>query len=233
MSYGVQWQMQGTSTKPPFWQVLVAARVLVGRYCKGSPGDVEPPVLDERTGDRYDSTVDNAEAPSIFVAGSSWGKLDETWWNRNQLIWSTRFSDKPCFSDFFPILTVYCTLFYIEDTDLIRFVAAGGVNTGATARSLFACNQRIFDFVELRFLCVTHGFRNQYHILCISDVLKGQLRWVWTHQLRPYFEIFRHFLCFWSRSWREMCGRASQNPVKCPCTFATCWWVSIVMGVLQ
>ena len=78
MSYGVQWQMQGTSTKPPFWQVLVAARVLVGRYCKGSPGDVEPPVLDERTGDRYDSTVDNAEAPSIFVAGSSWGKLDET-----------------------------------------------------------------------------------------------------------------------------------------------------------
>lgn len=52
---------------PDGTKVLVAARVLVGRYCKGSPGDVEPPVFDARTGDRYDSTVDNAEAPSIFA----------------------------------------------------------------------------------------------------------------------------------------------------------------------
>jgi len=64
-------EMQVTSTNLSYChlQVLVAARVLVGRYCKGSPGDVEPPVFDARTGDRYDSTVDNAEAPSIFVSG--------------------------------------------------------------------------------------------------------------------------------------------------------------------
>lgn len=52
---------------PDGTKVMVAARVLVGRYCKGAPGDVEPPVFDARTGDRYDSTVDNAEAPSIFA----------------------------------------------------------------------------------------------------------------------------------------------------------------------
>eukprot|EP00434_Breviolum_minutum_P040102 symbB.v1.2.035630.t1/scaffold4752.1/size35433/1 len=48
-------------------QVLVAARVLVGRYCKGSASDVEPPVFNEKSGDRYDTTVDNAETPSIFA----------------------------------------------------------------------------------------------------------------------------------------------------------------------
>jgi len=37
------------------------ARVLVGRYCKGSASDVEPPVFNEKSGDRYDTTVDNAE----------------------------------------------------------------------------------------------------------------------------------------------------------------------------
>ncbi|CAJ1328035.1 unnamed protein product [Effrenium voratum] len=47
-------------------KVLFASRVLVGRYCKGSREDVEPPVLNEH-GDRYDSTVDNAEAPTIFA----------------------------------------------------------------------------------------------------------------------------------------------------------------------
>ena len=47
-------------------KVLVVARVLVGRYCKGSPTDVEPPLLNSQ-GDRFDTTVDNAEAPSIFA----------------------------------------------------------------------------------------------------------------------------------------------------------------------
>eukprot|EP00438_Fugacium_kawagutii_P022696 Skav203965 [mRNA] locus=scaffold94:234150:247041:- [translate_table: standard] len=47
-------------------QVLVLARVLVGRYCKGSASDVEPPIFNAN-GDRYDTTVDNVEAPSIFV----------------------------------------------------------------------------------------------------------------------------------------------------------------------
>ena len=37
------------------------ARVLVGRYCKGSASDVEPPVFNEKSGDRYDTTVDHAE----------------------------------------------------------------------------------------------------------------------------------------------------------------------------
>uniref|UniRef100_A0A7S0ZXP1 Poly [ADP-ribose] polymerase n=1 Tax=Noctiluca scintillans TaxID=2966 RepID=A0A7S0ZXP1_NOCSC len=48
-------------------KVILLARVLVGRYCKGTSTDVEPPLLDESTGERYDSTVDNEEKPSIFA----------------------------------------------------------------------------------------------------------------------------------------------------------------------
>jgi len=48
-------------------KVVLLSRVLVGRYCKGGPTDVEPPVLLAATGERYDSTVDNEENPSIFA----------------------------------------------------------------------------------------------------------------------------------------------------------------------
>eukprot|EP00747_Dinoflagellata_sp_TGD_P206537 gnl/TRDRNA2_/TRDRNA2_80236_c0_seq2.p1 gnl/TRDRNA2_/TRDRNA2_80236_c0~~gnl/TRDRNA2_/TRDRNA2_80236_c0_seq2.p1 ORF type:complete len:586 (+),score=94.01 gnl/TRDRNA2_/TRDRNA2_80236_c0_seq2:157-1758(+) len=48
-------------------KVMLLSRVLVGRYCKGDPSDVEPPVLDLATGEQYDSTVDNVEQPSIFA----------------------------------------------------------------------------------------------------------------------------------------------------------------------
>eukprot|EP00931_Biecheleriopsis_adriatica_P034307 TRINITY_DN19822_c0_g1_i1.p1 TRINITY_DN19822_c0_g1~~TRINITY_DN19822_c0_g1_i1.p1 ORF type:complete len:579 (-),score=108.18 TRINITY_DN19822_c0_g1_i1:24-1760(-) len=48
-------------------KALIVSRVLVGSYCKGCPSDVEPPVVDAETGDRYDSTVDNMDAPSIFA----------------------------------------------------------------------------------------------------------------------------------------------------------------------
>jgi len=48
-------------------KVVFLARVLVGSYCKGSPTDVEPPIMDLDTGERYDSTVDNDERPSIFA----------------------------------------------------------------------------------------------------------------------------------------------------------------------
>jgi poly [ADP-ribose] polymerase 10/14/15 len=48
-------------------KVALLSRVLVGKYCKGSPTDVEPPMLDAATGERYDSTVDNADNPSIFA----------------------------------------------------------------------------------------------------------------------------------------------------------------------
>ncbi|CAE7722715.1 Parp10 [Symbiodinium sp. CCMP2456] len=47
-------------------KVLILSRVLVGRYCKGSPSDVEPPVCND-DGDRYDTTVDSMESPSIFA----------------------------------------------------------------------------------------------------------------------------------------------------------------------
>lgn len=47
-------------------KALILSRVLVGRYCKGSPSDVEPPVCND-DGDRYDTTVDSMESPSIFA----------------------------------------------------------------------------------------------------------------------------------------------------------------------
>ncbi|CAE7566228.1 Parp14 [Symbiodinium natans] len=47
-------------------KALILSRVLVGHYCKGSPGDVEPPVRND-DGDRYDTTVDSGESPSIFA----------------------------------------------------------------------------------------------------------------------------------------------------------------------
>lgn len=48
-------------------KAVLLARVLVGRYCRGNPSDVEPPVRDEETDERYDSTVDNEECPGIFA----------------------------------------------------------------------------------------------------------------------------------------------------------------------
>jgi len=59
---------------PP--RALILARVLVGRYTKGSAGMVEPPMIGEedtcRTkslgsgGRRYDSTVDDCQNPRVF-----------------------------------------------------------------------------------------------------------------------------------------------------------------------
>lgn len=48
-------------------KVVLLSSVLVGKYCKGSPSDVEPPIMDADTGERYDSTVDNEDNPSIFA----------------------------------------------------------------------------------------------------------------------------------------------------------------------
>jgi len=48
-------------------KVVLLSRVLVGKYCKGAPSDVEPPVRDAETGERYDSTVDSEERPGIFA----------------------------------------------------------------------------------------------------------------------------------------------------------------------
>eukprot|EP00930_Biecheleria_cincta_P030316 TRINITY_DN20994_c0_g1_i1.p1 TRINITY_DN20994_c0_g1~~TRINITY_DN20994_c0_g1_i1.p1 ORF type:complete len:614 (-),score=128.49 TRINITY_DN20994_c0_g1_i1:61-1872(-) len=48
-------------------KVLLVSKVFVGSHCKGSPSDVEPPLRDRETGDRFDSTVDNEENPSIFA----------------------------------------------------------------------------------------------------------------------------------------------------------------------
>lgn len=48
-------------------KVLLVSKVFVGSCCKGSPSDVEPPLRDKETGDRFDSTVDNEENPSIFA----------------------------------------------------------------------------------------------------------------------------------------------------------------------
>lgn len=43
------------------------ASVLVGHYCKGCSTDVELPIMDAETGERFDSTVDNEENPSMFA----------------------------------------------------------------------------------------------------------------------------------------------------------------------
>lgn len=48
-------------------KVMLRARVVVGNFCRGSATDVEPPVADLTTGERYDSTVDNEEKPAIFA----------------------------------------------------------------------------------------------------------------------------------------------------------------------
>lgn len=48
-------------------KAMLLARVLVGSYCKGTSSDVEPPVRDAETGERFDSTVDNEEKPGIFA----------------------------------------------------------------------------------------------------------------------------------------------------------------------
>merc|ERR1719265_320381 len=48
-------------------KVIMLCGVLTGRYCKGAPTDIEPPVVNTETGERYDSTVDNEEKPSIFA----------------------------------------------------------------------------------------------------------------------------------------------------------------------
>jgi len=50
-------------------KVVFLTRVLVGRFCKGSSTDVEPPIIEgeEELGTRYDSTVDNVDNPRIFA----------------------------------------------------------------------------------------------------------------------------------------------------------------------
>lgn len=48
-------------------KALIVAQVLIGNYCKGCPSDVEPPIMDTTTGDRYDSTVNSDENPFIFA----------------------------------------------------------------------------------------------------------------------------------------------------------------------
>mmetsp|Transcript_76007 Transcript_76007/g.180853 ORF Transcript_76007/g.180853 Transcript_76007/m.180853 type:complete len:590 (+) Transcript_76007:99-1868(+) len=48
-------------------KVVLLARVLTGSYCKGSSADVEPPLREEATGTRFNSTVDNEENPKTFV----------------------------------------------------------------------------------------------------------------------------------------------------------------------
>lgn len=48
-------------------KALLLATVLVGNYCKGCSTDVEPPIKDAETGERYDSTVENEDSPSIFA----------------------------------------------------------------------------------------------------------------------------------------------------------------------
>lgn len=48
-------------------KAVLLSRVLVGRHCKGGPSDVEPPLLPDGSGDRYDSTVDNEDRPGIFA----------------------------------------------------------------------------------------------------------------------------------------------------------------------
>lgn len=48
-------------------KVMILAHVLIGRYCKGSKADLEPPLLDAKAGVRYDSTVDNENSPKIFA----------------------------------------------------------------------------------------------------------------------------------------------------------------------
>jgi len=45
---------------------LLLARVLVGRSAKGTPDLVEPPCYGEGHLERYDSTVDNVQNPSIY-----------------------------------------------------------------------------------------------------------------------------------------------------------------------
>jgi len=48
-------------------KALLLSRVLVGNYCKGAATDMEPPLLDASSGERYDSTVDNEDSPNIFA----------------------------------------------------------------------------------------------------------------------------------------------------------------------
>eukprot|EP00931_Biecheleriopsis_adriatica_P053250 TRINITY_DN31140_c0_g1_i1.p1 TRINITY_DN31140_c0_g1~~TRINITY_DN31140_c0_g1_i1.p1 ORF type:complete len:796 (+),score=114.36 TRINITY_DN31140_c0_g1_i1:82-2469(+) len=48
-------------------QVVLLARVLVGKYCKGWNKCIEPPVRDVASGARYDSTVDDVDNPKIFA----------------------------------------------------------------------------------------------------------------------------------------------------------------------
>jgi len=46
---------------------IFQCRVLTGHYCNGKPHLLEPPVKDKKTLTLYDSVVDNAKNPSIFV----------------------------------------------------------------------------------------------------------------------------------------------------------------------
>jgi len=48
-------------------KAVLLSRVLVGQFCKGAPSDVEPPLREAQSGERYDCTVDNEEHPSIYA----------------------------------------------------------------------------------------------------------------------------------------------------------------------
>merc|ERR1712039_588018 len=48
-------------------KVMILARVLTGRHCRGKASDVEPPLIDADRVLRYDSTVDDEEHPTIFA----------------------------------------------------------------------------------------------------------------------------------------------------------------------
>lgn len=48
-------------------KIMIMARVLIGRYCKGRTTDIEPPLIEAGEHARYDSTVDKEDNPQIFA----------------------------------------------------------------------------------------------------------------------------------------------------------------------
>lgn len=47
-------------------RAVFLAGVLPGRFCRGEDGAVEPPMVPDCSGARFDSTVDDAEKPKVF-----------------------------------------------------------------------------------------------------------------------------------------------------------------------
>jgi hypothetical protein len=160
--------------------------------------------------------VDNAEAPSIFVSG--WQEIP---WFHGHLDGKVKLNEinylgvpyfqsnnflQICFKIYFWITPV---CFYRRHR-LIRFVAAGGVNIGATVIRVW-----LFDLVEsvviLSKFWLSEPVSYFVHLLCLGRTIEVGF----NHQLRRCFEIFKHFLCFWSKSWLEMyAGHATNIPVE-------------------